>query len=262
MKLDTNRHVSAQSEEAARRILIEHYRNSYGELVEQQVNLLFELDGYIDRFNYLLSVLGEEIGSLSKILISGYSAGSETIVARRFGFQEIYGVEVDKSLFNATRIRLAGLPGMFPDVYDGSILPCHDRQFDLVVSGHIIEHTQSPKLYLSEAMRVLKAGGFLYIEFPTRYHYIELHTGLFSFEWMPVFLRNFTLRLITSRFSFLKPQVKARYKSILSTGLKQVSRRDIFRLLHQMDIQFKELAHSKPAPGITRCLIQKNQVIP
>jgi ubiquinone/menaquinone biosynthesis C-methylase UbiE len=257
MKLDTNRHVSAQSEEAARRILIQHYRNSYGELVEQQVNLLLELDGYIDRFNYLLSVMGEEIKSFSKVLISGYSAGSEMIVARRFGFQEIYGVEVDSALFNATRIRLAGIPGMFPEVYDGAILPYQDGQFDLVLSGHIIEHTRSPKLYLSETMRVLKAGGFLYIEFPSRYHHTELHTGLFSFEWMPVFLRNLTLRLITSRISFLKPQVKSRYNSILLTGLQQVSRHDIFRLLHQMDIEFKELAHSKPAPGITRCLIQK-----
>lgn len=259
MKPDANHDVLVQSEEEARQILLEHFQTLYGEQAEQRVNMVFELGGYIDRFNYLVSILEEDIKSFSKVLISGYAAGSEMIVARKFGFLEIYGVEVKPFLFEVARIRLAGFPGMFPDTYDGSILPYQDSQFDLVCSGHIIEHTRSPKLYLSESMRVLKAGGLLYIEFPSRYHHTELHTGLFSFEWMPVFLRNLTLRLISSRISFLKPQIKSKYSRILSGGLKQVSRHDIFRLLQQMDIEFKEVAHSKPAPGIIRCLIQKTK---
>ena len=249
--------ISSDQENTARSMLIEHYQKSYGDHVMEQVDLLLALDGYIGRFNYLQSVLGEGMRLLPGILISGYSAGSEMIVARQFGFQEIYGVEVDSALLEATKIRLAGLTGMFPALYDGLHLPYHDEQFDIVVSGHIIEHTQSPSVYLRESMRVLKDGGILYIEFPTRYHFVELHTGLFSFEWLPTFLRNFLLRLLSSRFSFLDPQKRSRYKSILTTGLKQVSRRGILRLLRKMNIHQREIAHSRPAPGIIRCIIQK-----
>ena len=249
--------MQSEQEEIARSMLIEHYKKSYGDHVIDQVNLLLELGGYIGRFDYLQSVLGNSIHLMHQIMISGYSAGSEMIVARQFGFQEIYGVEVDSALCEATKVRLAGLTGMFPALYDGLHLPYHDEQFDIVVSGHIIEHTQSPSIYLLESMRVLKNGGILYIEFPTRYHFIELHTGLFSFEWLPAFLRNIALRLLSSRFSFLDPQKKSKYKSILATGLKQVSRRGILRLLRKMNIHQREIAHSRPAPGIIRCIIQK-----
>jgi SAM-dependent methyltransferase len=249
--------IFSEHEKVARQILIEHYRKSYRERVEQQVDLLLALDGYVGRFNYLFSILGDRRGSLSKILISGYSAGSEMIVARQFGFEEIHGVEVVPALFDATRARLAGIPGMFPVLYNGSDLPYEDESFDLVVSGHIIEHTESPAQYLSELIRVLKSNGILYIEFPTRYHYIELHTGLISFEWLPVPLRNSIVGMLSSRFSILKPHVKARYASLLTTHLQQVSRRDIRRMLKEMNIEYKEIAHAMPVPGIVRCIIEK-----
>lgn len=246
------------NEEMARSMLVERYKDAYGEHVTERVDLLLALDGYIGRFDYLKSILGRNMNKLfSRIMISGYAAGSEMVAARRFGFHEIHGVEVDSSLLEVTQRRLSGLPGMFPALYDGLYLPYDDGRFDMVISGHIIEHTQSPKIYLNEVLRILKPGGILYIEFPSRYHHIELHTGLFSFEWMPGVLRNLTLGLISSKFSLLAVSTKAKYGSILSTGLKQVSRRDIFLLLRQLRVNYKEIAYSKPAPGIIRCLIQK-----
>ncbi len=246
------------NDEMARIMLIERYGDAYGEHVAERVELLLALDGYIDRFDYLESILGKDMYKLfPRIMISGYAAGSEMVVARRFGFQEIYGVEVDSSLLDVTQKRLSDLPGIFPDLYEGLYLPYDNEQFDMVISGHIIEHTQSPKIYLSEVMRTLKPGGVLYIEFPSRYHHTELHTGLFSFEWLPFFLRNLVLLIISSKFSILNTQKKLKYRAILSTGLKQVSRRDIFMLLRQLQINYKELAYSKPAPGIIRSLIRK-----
>jgi ubiquinone/menaquinone biosynthesis C-methylase UbiE len=248
------------NDEMARIMLVERYGDAYGEHVAERVELLLALDGYIDRFDYLKSILGQNMHKLfSRIMISGYAAGSEMVVARRFGFQEIHGVEVDSSLLEVTQKRLSGLPGIFPALYDGLYLPYNDEQFDMVISGHIIEHTQSPKIYLNEVMRILRPGGILYIEFPSRYHHTELHTGLFSFEWLPVFLRNLVLRIISSKISFLDTQTKAKYRVILTTGLKQVSRRDIFLLLRQLRVSYKEIAFSKPSPGIIRSLIRKEE---
>lgn len=244
-------------EDEARQILIDHYRRSYGNHAEQQVDLLFSMDGYIGRFDYLFSILGDSAKSLQRVLISGYSAGSEMIVARQFGFNEIDGVEVDPVLFQAASKRVAGMPGIKPVLYDGQSLPYDNDSYDLVVSGHIIEHTDSPIKYICEIMRVINPGGFLYIEFPTRYHYIELHTGLVSFEWMPHALRNAVLKALTSRYSFLSPTIKSKYESILTTGLKQISRSEILGILKHNNIKHKEVAYSVPAPGIVRCIIQK-----
>lgn len=249
--------LSLNHEDTARLMLAHHYKNSYGDHVMEKVELLLALDGYIDRFNYLRHILEDNIKLLPTILVSGYAAGSEIIVARKFGFQEIHGVEVDPFLLEVTNNRLADLSGIFPVLHDGFHLPYDNDKFNVVISGHIIEHTRSPKTYLHETMRVLKTGGFLFIEFPSRYHFIELHTGLPSFEWLPTIMRNVVLQLISSRFSFLSSQKKIKYNSILSTGLKQVSRRDIFLLLKQMGIKSYEIDHSKPAPGYIRMIIKK-----
>ena len=71
---------------------------------------------------------------------------------------------------------------MYPSHYEGTFLPYDDAQFFVVASGHVIEHTNDPFIYLSECMRVLRVGGYLSLEFPNRYHHTELHTGLPSFR--------------------------------------------------------------------------------
>ena len=247
----------SDNETLAYGMLTERYKNAYGENIKAQVEILLSLDGFIDRFNYLCTVLGSNLEAhLPSIMVSGYSAGSEMIVARNFGFQKVYGVEIDKSLYEIAKIRLKQYSDVFPTVYDGLYLPYDDQQFNLVASGHIIEHTQSPMIYLRETFRVLKPGGILYIEFPSRYHHIELHTGLISFEWLPSRLRNLMLRILSSQYSHLKPQIKSRYRDVLFT-LKQISRRDIFNMLSHLKVEYREIAHSKPAAGIVRCIIEK-----
>jgi ubiquinone/menaquinone biosynthesis C-methylase UbiE len=47
---------------------------------------------------------------------------------------------------------------------DGSTLPFRDASFDVVLSHAVIEHVADPASYLSEARRVLKPGGFLFLQ--------------------------------------------------------------------------------------------------
>ena len=50
--------------------------------------------------------------------------------------------------------------------YDGKTVPFPDSSFDIVLSTQVIEHVEDYDLYLSEAFRVLKAGGVLILTCP------------------------------------------------------------------------------------------------
>src|SRR5260370_4832201 len=101
-------------------------------------------------------------------------------------------------------------------------LPFEDGSFSFLASGHIIEHTSSPMHYLREQLRVLQAGGFLFLEFPSRYHSIELHTGTSSVEWLPAPLRSWALRWRMSRFGGRPAAERPLDRDILTT-LKLIS---------------------------------------
>lgn len=249
-------------EEEIRTTLIEHFRPLYRERVNDYVATLLAVENYVCRFQYLHSVIGSSLFvSSARILISGFSVGSEMIVARQFGFGKIYGVEVEQFYVNVCRSRLRNFSDMYPSFYDGDYLPYAAEQFDVIGSGHIIEHTRNPNLYLRECMRVLVPGGYLFLEFPTRYHHIELHTGLPSFEWLPRAVRDIIVRVLSSRLSPLPSNAKARYNSIVTTCLQQISLSGIKRLLKKANYTPIVLNSAKAAPGIIRCVIQKPVVV-
>jgi SAM-dependent methyltransferase len=222
------------------------------------VDVLLDEESIVNRFSYFCSVVGPAaIPPGAPILVSGFSLGAEMIVARRFGFGVIHGVEVDPCLVRLCQKRLSYIPDMHPSYYDGDYLPHDDAQFFVVASGHVIEHTHAPATYLSECMRVLLPGGYLTLEFPSRFHHTELHTGLPSFEWLPRPVRNTLLRLVSSRVSPLDADTKKRYQSILGTNLQQISLGGVKRMLAQTGYKCSLVHHCVAAPGIIRCVIQK-----
>ncbi len=191
------------------------------------------------------------------MLISGCAIGSEHIIAERYGFRKIYGVEISNVFVSIAKERLSVNKNMFVDYYDGERLPYDDNFFTTVVSGHIIEHTKSPDGYLSEIFRVLSPGGFLFIEFPNRYHTRELHTGAFSFEWLPSFLRSFILKFLSSSISPLSHEKRKIYKIIYET-LKPISTWQIKNFLQRFDGgKSRIISKQIPAPGFVRLLIKK-----
>ena len=248
-------------EEEIRTTLVERFRPLYRERVNDHVATLLAVENHVCQFQYLRSVIGSSLFVSTRILISGFSAGSEMIVARQFGFGKIYGVEVDQFCVNVCRSRLRNFSDMYLSLYDGDYLPYAAEQFDVIVSGHVIEHTRNPNLYLQECMRVLVPGGYLFLEFPTRYHYIELHTGLPSFEWLPRAVRDIIIRVLSSRLSPLPSDVKARYNSIVTTCLQQISLSGIKRLLKKANYTPIVLDSTMAVPGIIRCVTQKPVVV-
>ena len=240
-------------------LLIKHYGPIYKDRVDSYINTCLAIEPFAQRFLYLKSVVREDIfNPRSTVLISGFGMGSEMIMARQFGFGKVYGVEVEQILVDTTKRRLAQFPDMYPVFYDGKVLPYEDGQFNVVVSGHVIEHTEDPRFYLQEVLRVLVPGGYLSLEFPRRYHIIELHTNLPSFEWLPRPLRNLALRILSSKSSPLREDVKLRYESIVTTNLQQISLGGVMRMLKKTSYSTKLMNSENAAPGITRCVIRRN----
>jgi SAM-dependent methyltransferase len=58
---------------------------------------------------------------------------------------------------------------------DGCALPFKSDVFDLIISHSVIEHVNDPLNYLREACRILKPGGFLFLETPPYYSFEGTH---------------------------------------------------------------------------------------
>ncbi|MAJ81451.1 MAG: hypothetical protein CMF41_00880 [Legionellales bacterium] len=52
--------------------------------------------------------------------------------------------------------------------YVGSVteIPCNKNSFDVVIAQEVLEHVASPSLAIKEISRVLKVGGYLYLQLP------------------------------------------------------------------------------------------------
>jgi SAM-dependent methyltransferase len=53
-------------------------------------------------------------------------------------------------------------------------LPFDDGRFDLVFSDYVLEHVETPDLFLSEIYRVLKPGGSFLFRTPNLFHYVAM----------------------------------------------------------------------------------------
>jgi len=223
---------------------------------EKNADQLFSLTGgFQSRFDYFVPYIDEN--AKRSMLISGCAIGSEIIVARKYGFQEIYGTEITKEYLEIASLRLAGTRGFHIDLYDGLHLPYNDGQFTMVYSGHVIEHTISPYKYFREHMRVLSSGGIFFLEFPNRYHMVELHTNLPSVEYLPWPFRWLALKFLSSKLSPFSYEKRNSYNIILKL-LKPISTWQIrLYLILTGNLKSRILHKYCPRPGFMRILIKK-----
>ena len=92
-------------------------------------------------------------------------AGEGAVLARlaELGFGEKYNaVEVTEGA--AAVIRERQVPSLVDcRVYDGRRIPFEDREFDLAVLSHVVEHVEHPRVILREAARVAR---YVFVEVP------------------------------------------------------------------------------------------------
>ncbi len=73
------------------------------------------------------------------------------------------------------------------------------NSFDLVILFDVIEHVKNPKIMMNEAIRVLKPGGILYVEFTPYYSIIGHH--LYDYAKWPIHIlpRKYIKKIIFSK---------------------------------------------------------------
>lgn len=135
----------------------------------------------------------KRVGEVKGKRIIDLGAGNGCIsIAFALSGAEVYGVEIEEELVEiANEYALSyGVKPQFSLYEDGGALPHPEGFFDYAVSTSVLEHTTYPVKYLSEAFRVLKNGGFLYLGFPNKLWPKETHTGLWFLTYIPSFMRS------------------------------------------------------------------------
>lgn len=116
----------------------------------------------IERYRRLTTrypIITSEPGNALEI---GCGIGSFLRLVRGLGWQ-VDGLEPDPGYAQAGKEEY-GL-SITPQVYEQEAL--HEAKYDLIASFHVLEHVNSPTVFLQKAFSELKPGGLLYLEVPT-----------------------------------------------------------------------------------------------
>jgi ubiquinone/menaquinone biosynthesis C-methylase UbiE len=79
---------------------------------------------------------------------------------------------------------------------DAQSLPFKQESFELVSAFSLIEHVPNKRELLRELLGVLKKDGELVLQFPNKYFFVELHTGLPAYFVVPSFIKPWFLKKI------------------------------------------------------------------
>jgi SAM-dependent methyltransferase len=189
--------------------------------------------------NYLKGLQSHVDLKKKKILEIGCGFGSFILTAQAEGF-DCYAVDPDPVSLYLTRKRLQqnGFDHSVIVRGYGENLPFDNEFFDVVVSFHVLEHVNDPRLVLKECLRVLKPNGYFYIIVPNYNFLWEGHYGLIWFPRFPKAIAKIYVKLCGRSPDFLD---SIRYitpyllKSILKKYNVEIKDLSINRWNHNMD---------------------------
>ena len=137
------------------------------------------------RANYLydlyLSESEEQMESHDYLDIGcGYGVNSEVFGK---GLENIYCSDRDKVNLVKCKEYMNRTENVFYIAADVQSLPFKKEHFDFVTAISLIEHVTNQEQMLKEALRILKYNGQLVMQFPNKYFFMELHSGI-PFYWL------------------------------------------------------------------------------
>jgi ubiquinone/menaquinone biosynthesis C-methylase UbiE len=121
------------------------------------------------------------------VLDMGCGSGA-SLVALSFLGAKATGLENDSYGADLELAKLrCSMYGINPNLTNSDALntPFDDNTFDLVISTSVIEHIKDYPSYLKEIYRILKKGGFAYIQTNNRFWPYDSHSRLSFFNWLP-----------------------------------------------------------------------------
>jgi ubiquinone/menaquinone biosynthesis C-methylase UbiE len=169
------------------------------EKVHDQIKLL------CDTLNIETTVLKDK-----KILEVGSGLGIFLAVTRRDYHTETYGLEPSGEGFASSYsiskeiLRSYDIDSNIVLDAKGEQIPFEDNYFDIIFSSTVLEHTENPQKVITEAVRVLKPGGYLQFVFPNYGSFFEGHYAIFWIPYLNHRLAHFWIKLWGREPEFMK----------------------------------------------------------
>jgi 2-polyprenyl-3-methyl-5-hydroxy-6-metoxy-1,4-benzoquinol methylase len=114
-------------------------------------------------------------GLKGKLLDVGCGDGEFLGFAKKAGWQ-CFGIEPDAAAVSVASTRGADIIGSHLDELEGKF----DGYFDVITLSHVIEHVHNPVDFCRRCWRMLKPGGFLWIETP---NIVSFGYEIYSRSW-------------------------------------------------------------------------------
>ena len=105
---------------------------------------------------------------------------------------------------------------------DLTYLPLRDESVDLVAARWVMEHLESPRLFLQEVVRILRPGGRLIVLTPNLWNYAPFITKIMPFWFQKWFVRNLLHREPDVFLIFYRANTRHNLRALAAqSGLKE-----------------------------------------
>ena len=184
------------------------------------------------------------------VLDMGCGAAGKSLYYVKCGARHVTGAEI-VAHYEAEANALAEKLGYFDkftfvcaSAYD---LPMEDNSFDTIIMNDFMEHVDRPDEALREALRLIRPGGRIYINFPPYYHPFGFHmSDVINMPWVHVFFSDKSLIEAYKRLVWDLPDRDTRLDFRFTEGEDGVTR---YTYINKMTLKrFKKILK---ANGIT-----------
>jgi len=158
------------------------------------------------RIKYLQDILNLNFGEREKHFIFGAGTGGLAIVLFREYDCDIYGIEPCKEEFEIIQEKCneVGIPQNNFKQEFGENLSFKSNQFDFVHCFTVLEHVRNIEKCIEEMIKIVKPGGYIYINTPNYKFPAERHYKILFPTFLPKVFGYFYLFLRRKPWRFLK----------------------------------------------------------
>ncbi len=122
------------------------------------------LNGTLIFYDWLRSLIRQEFVVLN--VGAGPTSGNNT-KSLKGEVQKVVGADIDPVVLDNKDMDESFL-------IENDTLPFPNNTFDMAWADYVLEHIETPVVFLSEVYRVLKPGASFFFRTPNRYHYVSL----------------------------------------------------------------------------------------
>lgn len=141
-----------------------------------------------------------------------------SMVKGKYPSSQIWGLDFVPEVIEYSKKFYSKVNYIISNVYD---IPFQDNFFDYITAGELIEHLESPRTFIKEAMRILKPGGVFALSTPleeTNKGEVDGERHLWSFSRKDIYeflepYGNVRIRILGSEFV---PRYKYHFPIIIS----------------------------------------------